>query len=312
MRRKRRRGMRRRTRRGITVNLLIRYGGMFVSVREPDFAGAWYPYKKAAVLKTIKEFEADARGPRELTGDLVGGIVPHAGWYFSGKLACNVIKVLSERSKADTVVIFGTHMRPGQMPTIFKGGPWWTPLGEVAVDEELVDLLTAGIKFDIETPQHHDNDNTIELQIPFVRHYIPEARVVTIGAPPSDRSFDIVKALVKGAADLGRRMVVIGSTDLTHYGPNYGMMPHGIGEKAVKWVKEVNDRKAIDLMLALDHEGLIEEALDNHNACCMGAAASALLAGKMLGAKKGEVLAYYTSYDVEPGTSFVGYAGIVF
>ena len=57
---------------------------------------------------------------------------------------------------------------------------------------------------------------------------------------------------------------------------------------------------------------MIEEALSSHNACCAGAAATAIEAAKHLGADRAESIAYATSYDKSPGDSFVGYVGIVF
>jgi AmmeMemoRadiSam system protein B len=65
-------------------------------------------------------------------------------------------------------------------------------------------------------------------------------------------------------------------------------------------------------MLALDPERIIREGLENQNACCAGAAATAIAAGKQLGATKAEKIVYATSYDKSPGDSFVGYVGIVF
>ena len=283
-----------------------------MAVRGADFAGSWYPDRKADVLKTIKKFEKEAKGPKVLTGDLVGGIVPHAGWYFSGKLACNVVKVLSEHSKADTLLVFGSHMGPGHVPKIMSSGAWWTPLGDVPIDEEVVQAITGRFDFNEESSVHYDPDNTLELQMPFIRHYFPDVKVVTIGAPPTDDSLRMGEELVSISKDLGRKVAVLGSTDMTHYGPNYGMMPEGVGKKAVKWVKEVNDKRVIDLMVKLEPTMVIEEAIENHNACCMGAAGTALHVGRLLGATKGEVLDYYTSYDIDPNTSFVGYLGMVF
>ena len=283
-----------------------------MALREPDFAGAWYQDDKNKILRTIKEWEKDFKEPKAIKGDLVGGIVPHAGWLYSGKLACNVIKVLSERSKPDTVVVFGTHMAPGMKPTILVKGDWWTPFGNLPVDTDLVKPLITKFKFDEERPEYHEQDNTIELQMPFVKHFFPNVKVVTIGAPPTDKSFEIAETLVTEAKKLKKKLVVIGSTDLTHYGSNYGMTSKGVGKEALKWVKEVNDKKVIDLMVALKDKEVREEALDHHNSCCMGAASTALHMGKLLGAKNGEVLNYYTSYDVDPATSFVGYVGLVF
>jgi hypothetical protein len=65
-------------------------------------------------------------------------------------------------------------------------------------------------------------------------------------------------------------------------------------------------------MLAMDAEGVIEESLRNHNACCSGAAATAIAAAKRLDAKSAEKLIYTTSYDIRPNSSFVGYVGIIF
>jgi AmmeMemoRadiSam system protein B len=111
---------------------------------------------------------------------------------------------------------------------------------------------------------------------------------------------------------LGRNIFVLGSTDLTHYGYNYGFMPKGDGKDAVEWVKHTNDRHVVDLMLDLDGEGVIHEALKNQNACCSGAAGAAIVTAKELGAKRGEKIEYTTSYDIRPDSSFVGYVGIVF
>ena len=62
----------------------------------------------------------------------------------------------------------------------------------------------------------------------------------------------------------------------------------------------------------MDPLNAIEEGLKNQNACCAGAAATALAAGKAMGASKAEQLAYATSYDKQPAESFVGYVGILF
>ena len=111
---------------------------------------------------------------------------------------------------------------------------------------------------------------------------------------------------------MGKKIVVVGTTDLTHYGSNYGFMPKGTGPDAVDWVKRRNDKRFVDALLAMDPERVIEEGLSNQNACCAGAAATALSAAKHLGALEAETVAYSTSYDKSPGDSFVGYVGVVF
>jgi AmmeMemoRadiSam system protein B len=65
-------------------------------------------------------------------------------------------------------------------------------------------------------------------------------------------------------------------------------------------------------MLDMDAEKVISEALASQNACCAGAAATAIETARHLGADRAESIAYATSYDKSPGDSFVGYVGIVF
>ena len=146
----------------------------------------------------------------------------------------------------------------------------------------------------------------------FIKYFFKDTKIVAVGVPPDNRSLEIGKAVVSISRQLDLQVKVIGSTDLTHYGYNYGFTSKGTGKEAVDWVRNENDRRVIDAMLALEPEQVIAEARANQNACCAGAAATAIEAGKHLGADCADTIAYATSYDKSPGDSFVGYVGIVF
>ena len=182
----------------------------------------------------------------------------------------------------------------------------------MAVDTTLADELIRQYTFELETPTRFQQDNTIELQMPFVRYFFKDARVVAMGVPPTAETLVLAKSVVESARDLGLKIVVIGSTDLTHYGPNYGFTAKGVGSKAVNWVRDENDRRVIDAMTRMDAEAVIREGLSHDNACCAGAAAAAIAAGQAMGAQKAGKLAYASSYDKSPGDSFVGYVGMLF
>jgi AmmeMemoRadiSam system protein B len=193
-----------------------------------------------------------------------------------------------------------------------KQGSWDTPLGELEIDSDLATGLTSEFQFTVETASRYEPDNTIELQLPFLKYFFPKIKIVPIGIPPNLNSLNIARRGIEISKGMGRNSFVLGSTDLTHYGYNYGYTPKGIGEKAVEWVKTVNDKRVVDLMLEMDGEGVIRESLENQNACCSGAAGAAIAAAKELGGKRAEKIEYTTSYDVRPDSSFVGYVGIVF
>ena len=102
-----------------------------MEIKKADFAGSWYPGSSSGCEEDIREFLSSPgfRAVPEKTR--VAGIVPHAGWYFSGALACQVIRRLAHGDKPDVVVLFGKHMRPREQPDIMAGGWFETPLGMI-------------------------------------------------------------------------------------------------------------------------------------------------------------------------------------
>ncbi len=282
-----------------------------MKVRKADFAGSWYPRSASDCEKEINGFLKEKFIPLSLGRSPVGGIVPHAGWFFSGNIACNVIKALDD-PYPDVIVIFGMHLHPGSPCFIMTEGAWDTPFGELLIDETIAGELAARFPFVIETPDNYHPDNTIELQLPFIKYFFKDTKIVPVGVPPTKKSLEIGVFLSKLARNLGVRLKVIGSTDLTHYGFNYGFTPKGTGLSALEWVRKENDQILIEAILAMEPEKILQEALARQNACCAGAAATALAAGKQLGAENAQVIAYSTSYEKSPGDSFVGYVGILF
>jgi hypothetical protein len=281
------------------------------NVREAVFAGSWYPSSAAECEREIAGFLAEGKNLNPPDRELVGGIVPHAGWYFSGSIACNVIHCVKGQGTTDVVVIFGMHLHADSPCYMMAEGAWETPFGEIPVEETMANEIAQKFSLTLETPKRFTQDNTVELQLPFIKYFFKDAKIVAIGVPPHKNSLEIGRTVVEISKRLGLRVKVIGSTDLTHYGANYGFVSKGSGEQAVDWVRKENDRRVIDAMLALEPEKIITEARSSQNACCAGAAATAIETAKHLGADRADELAYTTSYDKSPGDSFVGYVGIV-
>lgn len=290
-----------------------------MATRKALFAGAWYPADAGECEKKIRSFLAEGEaGKQRAAGDdgaaapWRAGIVPHAGWVFSGSIACNVIRELGRSGPVDLTVIFGMHLHPSSPPHLMPEGSWWTPFGPLPVAAGIADELSRRFPFRLETPARFVQDNTIELQLPFVKYFLPDTEVLCIGVPPSAPALAIADAVVELARRDGRCVAVIGSTDLTHYGPNYDFTPQGTGRAALNWVTNENDRRFIGAALALDPGTMIAEGIANHNACCAGAAAAAVRAAVGLGAGTAVELAYATSHDRHPSDSFVGYVGLLF
>ena len=283
-----------------------------MNLKPTQYAGSWYPDQAAACQQEIASFLDLPQADVDASKPLVGGIVPHAGWFFSGAIACRVIEALRSQDPPDVIAIFGMHLHPGSPIYLLAEGGWTTPLGPLYVDEALADAVASRGGLSKSNAAAFPGDNTIELQLPFIRHFFGETRILPMGVPPNAQAPRIARLLVDCAKQLDRRLLIVGSTDLTHYGTNYNFTSQGRGRAALKWVRDENDRRIIEAMQAMDAQQVIDEALDRQNACCAGAAAAALEAGKALGAKTAHVLHYATSHDKHPSDSFVGYVGMVF
>lgn len=285
-------------------------------IKSCAFSGSWYPGTARACEDAILGFIQDTgKGKEDIGSPCIGGIVPHAGWVFSGSIACRVIQALvpDKGQGVDTVVVFGAHMHPSDSGFVLASGGVDTPLGPIETDGNLAAALASCTGLASLSPGDFPDENTLELQYPFIRYFFPTARIVAAGIPPAaDLAGQAGQAVVEAAQRLGRTIRVVGSTDMTHYGASFGFFPAGRGRAAVDWVRNDNDAAGIEALTALDHEKIIRQGLSRRNMCCAGAAAAAAAACKKNGAVKGICLDYATSYDASASDSFVGYCGVVF
>ena len=186
--------------------------------RQAAFAGSWYPGQAAACEREIKSFLSHGENRPAAEQAWVGGIVPHAGWYYSGQIACNVIANLVSSNPPDVIVIFGMHLHPTSPAYIMSEGAWETPFGNLPIASSVAQKLTQVFDFEIETASRHHQDNTIELQLPFIKYFCKDVQIVPIGVPPTPSSLEIGRTVARLSAELNLTIRIIGSTDLTHYG----------------------------------------------------------------------------------------------
>jgi AmmeMemoRadiSam system protein B len=246
---------------------------------------------------------------------LIGGLVPHAGWSFSGAIAANVFGLLAAARSPDIVVLFGSvHRHSGERAAMFSAGRWETPLGPIEIDSRLTERILGHTNLIADDPYAHEGEHSLEVQMPFVKHLFPDAKVVPIMVPPVEAADEVGEAVARTLNVYKYDALIVGTTDLTHYGPSYGFTPRGIGAKGNAWAKAENDRRFIELVCSLRGKEVVPEAVNRRNACGSGAVAATLGAVVALGATEGILLDHTTSAEVLPGdqSDSVGYAAIVF
>ena len=283
--------------------------------REPVVAGMFYPAEPGRCAAEVAGFLEDARRAVPQDG-FFAGLVPHAGWTYSGPIAARTFATLAASGTPSTLVIFGAvHTWGVQRPSLFARGSWRTPLGVLGVDETLAsEILQQADGRIVDNPQAHSQEHSIEVQLPFVKYLFPEARIVPLMVPPVEGSVAVGEAVGRAVQPRGQDVFLLGSSDLTHYGPRYGFTPRGTGLAALAWAKE-NDRRLLDAALQMRAKDVVAQAATDYSACGAGAIAATVAAAGALGARRGILLEQTTSHDVHPvgtPTDFVGYAAVVF
>ena len=238
--------------------------------------------------------------PRAGRGRLLGLVVPHAGYPYSGPIAAHSYAALVRSRTPETAVILGpNHRQVGAEIALSSHDAWETPLGTLPIDNRLRGELleTATIRID---DRAHGAEHAVEVQLPFLQYLDATPRILPVAVATRDpsRCESLGQTIARVIAATGRDAVVIASTDLTHYEPS---------EAAT-----AADEPVLDLLADLDPAGLLEHVERTaHTMCGPGATAATLAAANRLGAESGTIYAYATSRDTA-GTvgRTVGYAAV--
>jgi AmmeMemoRadiSam system protein B len=286
-------------------------------IRKPAVAGQFYEGTQKRLEERIKDCFLDKRGPNKLPiitkGDkkIIGVVVPHAGYIYSGAIAANSFMIIAENGFADTFIILGpNHTGFGSGVSAMMRGKWETPLGMVKINEEIGKKLCTGI---IENDENaHIYEHSIEVQLPFLQFigkenfdFVP----ICMSMQDEQTSKEVGKIISHVINKSNNNIVLIASTDFSHVGFNYSSMPPA-GIRVDQYAEE-QDKKAIEKIIQMKPDELIDTVHKNNITMCgFGPVAAMVTAANELGAKKAELLKYGTSYEVHPGSSCVGYVAI--
>jgi len=232
------------------------------------------------------------KGPR----DIVALVVPHAGYIYSGPVAAHAYKELADDGIFDTAVILGpNHTGYGSPVSLWADSDWETPLGKAEVDIELAHKLLGGIIEADETA--HIYEHSIEVQLPWLQYLYGEVKIVPITMMAQD--LETAREVGKAISKCGDNIIIIASTDFTHY------EPHSVATE--------KDHSMIAAIVNLDEEELYRQRESlNCTMCGYGPVASAIVAAKEMGAGGASLLKYATSGDTTGDFSrVVGYGSIV-
>ena len=265
--------------------------------RMPCVAGQFYSGTATGLKKQLSGL-VDPKAKKE---KIIGAVVPHAGYIYSGRVAGEVISLIKP---SGTFIILGpNHTGYGQPFSIMTSGAWKTPLGEVKIDEELSRVLLDNSEILAEDDLAHRAEHSLEVQLPFLQYLFSSQNlkiVPIVIAPAKLTDYQALgKELFQAVKQLKKEVVVLASSDLTHYEAQ---------ESA-----QAKDKRAIERILNLDEQGLGEIVeQESITMCGLASVATLLSYAKEMKAAKARLIKYVTSGEASGDfSSVVGYAGII-
>jgi AmmeMemoRadiSam system protein B len=277
--------------------------------RRPAVAGYFYPAGRRELISLIEDCFRHEHGPGRLPpagveSPLVALISPHAGYIYSGPVAAHGYLLASGLRDVDTYVVVGpNHYGYGNPLAVYPPGYWTTPLGDVEIDTQLTERLMkrhGALYPDVEA---HAREHSIEVQVPFLQ-YIRGGGLkllpICMGIQDMDAAVELGRALADVVRDWPRRVLLIASTDFTHYEPH----------EAAK----SKDLAQVQHILRMDVKAHYAHLYERDVSMCgYGPTAVIMEAARRLGATWAELLKYATSGDTSGNRdSVVGYASIAF
>ena len=277
-----------------------------MQIRTPAVAGMFYPGEKNELKKIIHDCFLHPFGPGKLPPiegkkKNYGVICPHAGFVYSGPVACNSFYAISGEPYNLFIIVGPNHWGLGCNVASVKDCSWETPLGSVEVDTSSVQKLVEKSKIVEIDFFSHTKEHSLEVQIPILQEvFSNEFKILPIAL--IDQSKEAATEVGNAVADIAKEnnAMIVGSSDFTHYEENY--------------FAHKQDKALIEPILNLDLDGFYDVLTEKRvSACGYGAMATTMIASKKLGATKGELLQYATSGDVTGDkSSVVGYGSIIF
>ena len=260
---------------------------MTAVVRRAAVAGSWYPGTASAINAEVDSYLETARAAPP-AGRLVGLVSPHAGLRYSGPVAAYGYGLLREVAGGPglTAVLVGpSHRAAFDGVAAQAGGAWETPLGRAPIDEEVSQAILDADPVVFDDPGVHREEHSLEMQMPFLQRLVPGLRLVPLlmGSQSRREVEALAAALAKALA--GRRVLLVASSDLSHY------QPAAVANRL--------DAAVVDAVARFDEGALMARLETNHNVACGGGPVVAVMkAARSLGADRATVMKYGDSGDV--------------
>ena len=257
------------------------------AVFRSTLAGTWYKADAGALRADLAGYFQKAQvEPKE---DVIGLVLPHAGYEYSGPTAAYGVQSLG-RSYKRVVVIGPTHRLPMEdMFSVPRETHYETPLGEVPLDVEFIQKLLKYPLFQ-NVPAAYQQEHSVQIEVPLLQQKLGKFQLVLIVAGQCSYE-SVAKAAEILASLVDADTLVVASSDFTHYGAQYQYVPF---TKDIPENLKKLDMGACEFIQKLDAKGLLDYR-DRTGATICGCVPVAVLLAMLDKDVKPEVVRYTTS-----------------
>ncbi|MHA1727401.1 MAG: AmmeMemoRadiSam system protein B [Promethearchaeota archaeon] len=282
--------------------------------RKATNAGRFYPRFKEELTDLIANCFKDTEfGPGRSLETCIskderntfGGICPHAGLVYSGPAAANTINAICEDGVPDTFIILGNTHTGYPNVSIMIDGAWETPIGNIEIDASISEELMSESDILINDESAfsgfpHGREHNIEVQLPFIKYVSNIADKETRFVPIKIGTYDpkTIEKIGESISNVirkfqgGKDIALIASSDMFHEEPKNRMNPM---DEILGFKKR--GQSVRDSIKSLNWKETLKNALNIGSICGPQTISTAMIACKTLGATKGDILKYYTSYE---------------
>lgn len=283
--------------------------------RRAQYAGSWYEEDPAKLSSELSAFLTKASSSLS-TGTTNGDartmaiISPHAGYMFSGSTAAFSYQSARLHPVKRVFLLGPSHHVALKGVALPQAVSFATPLGNLSVDKEIIEELTAYPLFTIQ-PEVHRVEHSLELQLPFVvQTFGTNVKIVplVIGYLNDETEIRLIAEIVRGF--LTEDDIVVVSSDFTHYGPRYDYQPFKTDVRAN--IAKL-DREAFEHLSKLDLNGWLAFEERTQDTIC-GFYPCGVLCAMLPDNAHAQLLKYSTSQDIMPDerNNSVSYLAISF
>jgi hypothetical protein len=263
-------------------------------IRTAAVADRFYPGNPATLARDLKLMSPIPTKPQKAHAV----VSPHAGYMYSGAVAG---ETFARVHIPETVIILGPNHHGQGDPVALSAISWQMPMGLVPIDSAIMEaLLDTSTAITVDETAHRF-EHSLEVQVPFLQARQKHLSIVPLVVSHITYPLcqEVGAAIAKVIADSGKEILIVASSDMTHYEP--------------RAAADKKDHYALKKIADMDPDVLYRSIIGHRISMCgIIPVTIALIAAMALGATKADLVRYTDSGAVSGDTDqVVGYAGVV-